>query len=138
MKASACDIVRRYYAAFNAGDMNAFLDLLTDDVMHDISQGNREIGKAAFMHFMQRMNKHYEEHLTQIVIMASDDGTRAAAEFLVMGEYLSTDEGLPPANGQSYRLPAGAFFTLRDGKITRITNFYNLNDWIAQVTDNKA
>ena len=31
------------------------------------------------------------------------------------------------------RLPAGAFFEIRDGKVARISNTYNLNDWIAQV-----
>jgi hypothetical protein len=30
-------------------------------------------------------------------------------------------------------LPAGAFFEIADGKLTRISNYYNLNDWIAQV-----
>ena len=29
-----------------------------------------------------------------------------------------------------YRLPAGAFFALKDGRIARVTTFYNLNDWI--------
>ncbi|HSX76099.1 MAG TPA: isopropylmalate/homocitrate/citramalate synthase, partial [Shinella sp.] len=33
----------------------------------------------------------------------------------------------------TYRLPAGAFFEIRDGKVARISNTYNLNDWIAQV-----
>jgi steroid delta-isomerase-like uncharacterized protein len=68
-----------------------------------------------------------------MVIMASEDGTRAAAEFVVLGEYLKTDEGLPPAKGQKYHLPAGAFFEIRDGKVARITNYYNLQDWIDQV-----
>jgi hypothetical protein len=31
-------------------------------------------------------------------------------------------------------LPAGAFFDLRDGLISRVTTFYNLNDWIRQVS----
>ena len=65
--------------------------------------------------------------------MSSSDGKRAAAEFVVLGEYLVTDEGLPEAKGQKYRLPAGAFFDIRDGKVARITNYYNLEDWIAQV-----
>ena len=42
--------------------------------------------------------------------MVDATGTRAAAEFMVEGEYLATDAGLPPARGQRYRLPAGAFF----------------------------
>jgi len=68
-----------------------------------------------------------------MVIMASDDGTRAAAEFIVHGEYMATDEGLPEAHGQTYKLPAGAFFDIHNGKICRVTNYYNLQDWIAQV-----
>ncbi len=126
-------LIRRYYAAFNAGDMDSFLGLLTDDVVHDINQGTREVGREAFASFMQRMNRHYREQLEDIVIMTSADGRRAAAEFVVLGEYLSTDEGLPEAAGQRYRLPAGAFFAVRDGRVARVTNYYNLNDWIAQV-----
>ncbi|SMF96616.1 conserved hypothetical protein, steroid delta-isomerase-related/conserved hypothetical protein [Methylomagnum ishizawai] len=126
-------LIENYYAAFNAGDMDTFLGLLTDDVVHDINQGERQVGRAAFREFMNRMNRNYKEQLVDMVIMSSEDGSRAAAEFVVLGEYLVTDEGLPEANGQKYRLPAGAFFDIRDGKVARITNYYNLNDWIAQV-----
>jgi steroid delta-isomerase-like uncharacterized protein len=126
-------LIEKYYAAFNAGDMDTFLSLLTEDVVHDINQGPREVGKEAFRAFMDRMNKNYKEQLVDMVIMTSEDGTRAAAEFVVLGEYRVTDEGLPPATGQKYRLPAGAFFDIRDGKVARVTNYYNLQDWIAQV-----
>lgn len=126
-------LIERYYAAFNAGDMDSFLNLLCDDIVHDINQGDREIGKQAFADFMQRMNRNYREQLVDMVVMASADGRRAAAEFVVLGEYLNTDEGLPEAKGQTYRLPAGAFFEIRDGQVARVTNYYNLNDWIAQV-----
>lgn len=133
MNQAAKALVERYYAAFNAGDMDAFLSLLTDDVIHDINQGSREIGKEAFRAFMVRMNSSYKEELVDVVIMTNEDGTRAAAEFVVLGAYLKSDEGLPEAHGQTYRLPAGAFFELRDGKVARISNYYNLEDWIAQV-----
>jgi steroid delta-isomerase-like uncharacterized protein len=128
------DLIRRYYAAFNAGDMKTFESLLTDDVVHDINQGARETGKDAFRKFMDRMNGAYKENLTDMSIMASADGTRASAEFVVNGEYLRSDEGLPEAHGQKYVLPAGAFFVVRDGKVARITNYYNLQDWIDQVS----
>lgn len=130
---SAIETIRAYYDAFNRQDMDSFLALLTDDVVHDINQGERQVGKQVFATFMQHMNRCYKEKLTDMVIMASEDGKRASAEFVVNGEYLATDEGLPEANGQTYVLPAGAFFELKDGKVARVTNYYNLNDWIAQV-----
>jgi steroid delta-isomerase-like uncharacterized protein len=133
MREQTVALIQRYYAAFNTADMAAFLDLLTDDVAHDINQGRRESGKAAFGRFMQHMNRCYREQLVDLVVMASDNGQRAAAEFTVLGEYLVSDEGLPAAAGQAYRLPAGAFFEVRDGRVARVTNYYNLQHWIVQV-----
>lgn len=130
---TAAATIRAYYDAFNTGDMDRFLSLLTDDVAHDINQGARQTGKQAFAKFMDHMNRCYKEELTDMVIMVNEDGTRGAAEFIVNGTYLATDEGLPEANGQTYRLPAGAFFEIRDGKVARISNYYSLPDWIAQV-----
>ena len=133
MNQKTINLIEQYYTAFNNADMDTFLSLLTDDVIHDINQGKREIGKDAFKQFMACMNYNYKEQLVDMVIMATADGKRAAAEFVVIGKYLQSDEGLPPAQGQEYRLPAGAFFEVRDGKVARITNYYNLQDWIAQV-----
>ena len=127
------DLIRRYYAAFNAGEWETMLSLLTDDVAHDINQGGRELGVDAFRAFLARMDRSYAEQLQDIVVMAAQDGARAAAEFVVHGTYKATDEGLPPAKGQRYVLPAGAFFDIRGGRIARVSNFYNLADWLQQV-----
>lgn len=126
-------LVRQYYEAFNRGDRDAMLALLAEDVAHDINQGGRETGKDAFRRFLAHMDRCYRERLADIVVMTSPDGSRAAAEFVVHGTYLATDEGLPPASGQTYVLPAGTFFELRDGKIARVTTCYNLADWSRQV-----
>lgn len=133
MNQATAQLLKDYYAAFNRQDMVAFLAMLTDDVIHDVNQGSREIGKEVFSTFMDRMNAHYKEEIVNISITTNEAGDRAAVEFTVLGEYLSTDEGLPEANGQTYNLPAGAFFDIRDGKVARVTNYYNLEDWIAQV-----
>lgn len=134
MAQSATEIlIRHYYDAFNEGDSAAMLGYLADDVIHDVNQGARRVGKAAFIEFSRHMSETYEEQLTDIAVMVSADGTRAAAEFNVHGTYLKTDEGLPPASGQKYQLPAGTFFTVANGKITRVTTYYNLTDWLLQV-----
>lgn len=126
-------LIRRYYDAFNAGDSEGMISYLTDDVIHDVNQGERRIGKERFRAFNARMEHHYKERLENIAVMVSKDGARAAAEFNVHGTYLNTDSGLPDAKGQTYVLPAGTFFAIRDGKIARVTTYYNLTDWIAQV-----
>jgi steroid delta-isomerase-like uncharacterized protein len=133
----SADLVRRYYAAFNAGDMELMLSMLDEAVVHDISQGGRQIGRAAFAGFMAHMNRCYAERLTDLVVMVDAGGGRAAAEFTVHGTYLQTDPDLPegtaPARGQSYILPAGAFFDIMAGRIARVSTHYNLRDWLTQV-----
>ena len=126
-------LIERYYDAFNRGDREAMLALLAEDVAHDLNQGPREVGREAFRAFLARMDRCYAEQLRDISILASADGLRAAAEYVVHGRYLATDEGLPAARGQAYRLPGGAFFEIRDGRIARVTNYYNRQDWLAQV-----
>ena len=126
-------LIRDYYAAFNAKDVDGFMALLAQDVVHDINQGGREQGKKAFAAFLTRMNLCYDEQIKDLVVMVDAGGRRAAAEFTVLGKYLASDSGLPPAHGQTYRLPAGAFFEIRDGKVARISNYYNLEDWLKQV-----
>ena len=49
-----------------------------------------------------------------------------------------TETGLPEAKGQVYKLPVGTFFAIEPGQhgpeIARITTYYNLTDWIMQVS----
>ena len=126
-------LIHRYYAAFNERNWETFFSLLSEDVVHDLNQGARETGKAAFRAFIDRMNASYSEQIVDIAISVHADANRAAAEYVVVGTYLKTDEGLPPATGQTYRLPGGAFFEVRDGLVSRVTNYYNLQDWLRQV-----
>ena len=87
----AAELIRAYYDAFNRGDREALLALLTDDIVHDLNQGARENGRDAFRAFMARMDRSYGEQLRDIVVMASADGTRAAAEYVVHGTYTADD-----------------------------------------------
>lgn len=123
-------LISRYYDIFNQGDRETFLSLLDEEVQHDINQGGTEVGLAAFRIFLQRMDRCYREQVEELQVFASDNGDRAAAEFYINGTYLTTDDGLPPAIGQKYRLRVGAFFQIRQGKISRVTNYYNLEEWL--------
>lgn len=128
------DTIKAYFDAFNRGDVAGMLACLDEDVAHHVNEGQVRRGKDAFGAFCTHMTRCYRETLTDMVIFHAEGGTRAAAEYIVNGSYLQTDEGLPEACGQTYRLPAGSFFSLHEGLITRVVTYYNLADWTAQVS----
>lgn len=127
--------IRAYYRAFNARDYDAMLALLADEVIHDINQGAREIGRDRFAAFLTRMDTTYSEQIDELVVLSDDSGSRFAAEFTVIGRYLKSEPGFPEARGQSYSLPAATLFELDDVRITRVTTYYNLSEWLRQVGD---
>ena len=127
-------LIAKYYGAFNARDYAGMLALLSPDVVHDVNQGGREHGLPAFREFLLRMDAAYREQIEDLVVLIDSSGKRAAAEFIVAGTYLKADPGFPAARGQTYRLPAGAFFAIDAGRIQRVTTYYNLQDWLAQVS----
>jgi steroid delta-isomerase-like uncharacterized protein len=131
-------LIERYYAAFNDGDSERLLACVSENVVFDVNQGRRRAGKAAFRSFAEHMERCFAEQIENVAIMVSPDGHRAAAEYVVLGTYLETDEALPPATGQTYRLAAGAFFEVEGGLITRVTSYYNLADWLKQIAEPKA
>ena len=126
-------LIRRYYQAFNSGDREALLALLHPDVVHEINEVGVEVGIPAFRAFLGRMDRCYREQVEDLVVFAGPDDARAAAEFFIRGEYLVTDEGLPAAKGQKYHLRVGAFFEIKDGKVARVSNYYNLSAWMRMV-----
>lgn len=119
-------LIKRYFDALNARDVDGCLSLLADDVVHDLSgmhgDGSSEAGKPAFRAWLDRTARCYEEKAVDLFVTASEDGTRAEAEFTLLGVYLETEDGLPDAEGQNYSLPAGAIFEIRDGKVTRVSD----------------
>ena len=129
----SAQLIESYYAAFNSGDREALLAMLTDEIAHEVNEGGIETGKDAFRAFLQRMDRCYKETVEDLVVFTSEDASRAAAEFHIRGQYLATDAGLPAATGQTYHLRVGAFFDIRDGKIARVTNYYTLSNWLRLV-----
>ncbi len=126
-------LIENYYRFFNAKNWPQFISLLDPQVQHDISSEGTEIGRDKFSSFMERMNEHYQETISDLAIFTTSDPKRAAAEFIVTGRYIKTDIGLPVATGQTYKLPVGAFFEVNETHITRVTLYYNLPAWLRQV-----
>lgn len=127
-------IVKAYYDAFNDRNWDKMLSLVDENIKHEPNQGAPRIGKKLFTEFMQHMDASYSETLKDMVLFSSETEGRIAAEFVVHGTYKKAEEGLPPAHGQAYVLPAAAFLEVKDGKLSRVTTYYNLELWIELVS----
>jgi steroid delta-isomerase-like uncharacterized protein len=134
MRQQTEQLIKTYYDHFNAQDVEGFLALLTEDVVHEVSQGDTRTSKETFRTFLHHMNDCYQERAYDLAVMVNENGSRAAAEFMLDGTYLKQDGNLPPANGQTYTLRVGAFFEIHDGKVVRIANHYNMKDWLRQIS----
>ena len=132
------EIIKHYYACFNQKNWDGMLQLLHADIRHDVNQGSARIGIEQYRKFLQHMELCYDEQLKEMVFMPNADGTRVACEFVVHGMYKHTDGDLPAANNQRYVLPAGAFLELKEGKISRVTTYYNLPEWVRQISQGGA
>lgn len=129
----ALEIVKQYYDSFNQKNWEGMFALLDPAIRHEVNQGEVRIGLEKYREFMQTMDECYEETLSDLVYMSDASGQRIACEFVVNGIYKKGDE--PPAHHQTYILPAGAFLEVHDGKITRVTTYYNLPLWIKLVSE---
>ncbi len=132
---TSLEIVKQYYACFNNKDWAGMLALLHPEVRHEPNQGEPRVGIELFTEFLQHMDESYEETLTEMVFFDEPTGERVAIEFVVNGIYKKGEEGLPEAHNQTYILPAAAFLGLKDGKISRVTTYYNLPLWIQLVSE---
>jgi steroid delta-isomerase-like uncharacterized protein len=134
---SAPETVKQYYQSFNQKNWEGMLALLHPEIRHEANQGDVRIGIEKFTEFLAKMDESYEETLTDMVFFSEPTDSRVAVEFVVNGIYKKGEDGLPVAYGQPYVLPAGAFLELKEGKISRVTTYYNLPLWIELVSTPK-
>jgi steroid delta-isomerase-like uncharacterized protein len=133
---TALETIKQYYAAFNNKDYAGMLALVDTSIHHEPNQGETRMGKEKFEAFLRSNNEAYEETLTDMVFFTAEaHESRVAVEFTVNGVYKKGDEGFPAAHGQKYNLPAAAFLEVKNGKIVRLSTYYNLPLWIKLVSE---
>lgn len=127
------DLVSRYLGARSERSIAGVTALLSEDVAYDPAGGERGIGREAVEAALVRHFRLFREALSDTVILVSEDGHRAAAEFTVRGTYQESAEGLPPADGQSFSVPGAAFFEVDEGRISRVTEYINQTHLVRQI-----
>ncbi len=133
-KMTTLEIAKKYYEAFNERNWQGMLALVDEHITHQPNQGEVRNGIELFREFLQMMDESYEETLTDMVFFEEASDSRIALEFTVNGIYKKGDEGFPEAHGQKYVLATAAFLEIKNGKITRVTTYYNLPHWLSLVS----
>lgn len=83
---------------------------------------------------MKKVNDSFDETLDNIIILISNDGQFAAAHWIDHGKYYKDYPGMDvSAKNQTYVIPGGHFFEIKNGKLSRVTTYYNLVDFMKQI-----
>lgn len=127
-------LIQAYIDAANIPDNAAILALMDDDIVFEINQGMRQIGKDNLRLILASKAAHMKEQLADAVIMSNVDGNFGAAEFTWKGSNLVALEGFPNSGGQRFSMRAVITFEVEDGKFTRITSHRDVNEWKRQIT----
>jgi steroid delta-isomerase-like uncharacterized protein len=108
-------LLERWFAAGDAGDLDAFDDLLHPDVLVHAPMGlsteGREAEKAVWRDALTAM-PDIRHNIQEVVV----SGSTIAARAVVTGT-LEGDFGGIIANGRSFTIDQALFATVRDGKI---------------------
>lgn len=131
---TSLEIVQSYYRYFNDKNWEGMLGLVDENIRHEPNQAEEpRIGIDKFRDFLSHMDESYDESLSDLTFFSEPSGKKIAVSFTVNGTYKKAEEGLPPAHGQKYVLPAAAFLEVKNGKIVRVTTYYNLPLWLRLV-----
>jgi|CXWL01.1.fsa_nt_gi steroid delta-isomerase-like uncharacterized protein len=134
MTSSTEQLIAQYFSAFNHADWEGMLSLLSPNVVHDVNDRARQSGLEAFTEYSSQQKRHFLEVLSDIVIDVPGAGQRAIARYVVSGQYLATQTGLPPARGQRYRIPGESIFDVDGGHITRIISHFDEDKRLQQLS----
>ena len=128
--ADAGAVVDRFFDAYRAMDLERMLDAYTPDVVFvDVAQRHEVEGTASLQQLLAPLLSVHSE-------MGIDVRRRVVSGSLVVvdfvyagtlsGEALRAATGRETCRDTSYRLPATSWFEVRDGRISRQTDFIDL------------
>lgn len=119
-------VVREIYDLWNARDLDAALDLATDDVdITLMAYGQRLTGREGFRRFMERFAIAFPDMKKELTNQIAS-GDQVVCEFELRGTHegpLSTPTGEIPPTGKAVHLFVVEVLTIRDGKLTTLRNY---------------
>ena len=119
------EIVRDAAAAFNRGDLDAWLEYLADDIDHRAAEG--ALDDRGPMHGKDAVRAHLDDWVGTF-----DDFKSEPVELIEAGEdkviAVTRISGLAKLSGVEIDLTYAALYTIRDGKIVRGREYWTRDE----------
>lgn len=127
-------VAEAYYMAYNKADVEGQTKLMTDDMIYHSNSDKIRVGKDAYHKYTVGLFKEIDEKCIDIKYFVDEAQGVVTAQSRVEGKYVTSSEGLPKAKGQKYNIPVVEVFEIKDGKIKKLTTYYNEDLWKTQIS----
>jgi len=130
------DLLREENAAWNAHDVERIAAFYTDDCFkEDIAVGKATHGKEPMKVLVSGAFSAIPDMKIELVTLFYC-GESAATEWTMSGSYSSDYPGFPQAAGRHFSVRGASIMELRNGKISRISDYWNFASFLQQVGSN--
>jgi steroid delta-isomerase-like uncharacterized protein len=125
-------LIKESLVAMNSHDIEKFLTFYTDDcVYEDMAIGKVNHGKEEIRAFFTTMLVQSPDvKIEEKSIFTT--GNWAAGEFVLTGTNTGDTPEIP-ATGKSFSIRAASIFQLRDGRICRQSDYWNMASFLQQL-----
>jgi len=126
-------LVNELYAAWSLHQPERLDQIFADDgVYDDVAGGQIHRGKDEIKQFLRAAYAWAPDfRVTMISLIVGDES--AATEWVSEGIQTGPVGDLP-ASGNSFRLRCGSIMTFRDGKIAKVTDYYDMATFVRQLS----
>ena len=126
-------MLREENAAWNAHDVDRIAAFYTDDcVKEDLAIGKATRGKTEMRALIGGAFTAMPDMKIELVTLF-DCGDWAATEWIMSGGYSNDYPGMPVATGRRFSVRGASIMELRNGKISRISDYWDFASFLRQV-----
>jgi steroid delta-isomerase-like uncharacterized protein len=132
MATDAEKMVKEYVVAWNSHDMERVISFYTDDcVCEDLGAGVVNHGKKELEVFFKASFDAFPDMKFELKSVFSA-GDWVASEYISSGTHAHSGFGIP-ATGKRFSIRTASIAEMRDGKICRSADYYNMVTFLQQV-----
>jgi steroid delta-isomerase-like uncharacterized protein len=125
-------VVKDFLRAYNSGDADKAASFLTDDcVYEDVALGEVFHDKKETIGFFNLVYADVPDYKWELKSIFGA-GDRVAFESVFSGTHTHSSSPDIPATGKYAAFKAATIVELRNGKINRVTDYYNLPSFLRQ------